>query len=92
MIADDMRPETACTHVLGTSSGHLHTPAICELADESLKLSRFHVAFAECAPSRASTVSEIATAIRASPFAIFGSHCAFCSSLPASLSAIGAST
>lgn len=41
------------------------------------------------APSRTSIVSEIATPIRASPLAIFGSQWAFCSSLPASLRAIG---
>ena len=57
MVADDMRPDTACTSVLGTTSGDMHTPNICSLADESLLLTRFHVAFAECAPSRASMLT-----------------------------------
>ena len=57
MIADDMRPDTACTSVLGTTSGPMHTPNICALADESLLLTRFNVAFAECAPSRASLLT-----------------------------------
>ena len=53
-IADDMRPETGCTSVLGTSSADMHTPEMCKLAEESLKLTRYHAAFAKCAPSRAS--------------------------------------
>eukprot|EP00964_Phaeocystis_antarctica_P129706 scaffold93581_cov45-Phaeocystis_antarctica.AAC.1 len=57
MVADDMRPDTACTSVMGTTSGDMHTPNICKLADESLLLTRFHVAFAECAPSRASMLT-----------------------------------
>ena len=57
MIADDLRPETACTEVMGTTSGKLHTPHICSFAEESLKLTRFHVGFAECAPSRASMLT-----------------------------------
>ena len=57
MVADDMRPDTACTSVMGTTSADMHTPHICALADESLTLSRFHVAFAECAPSRASILT-----------------------------------
>ena len=57
MVADDMRPDTACTSVMGTTSGDMHTPNICALADESLLLTRFHVAFAECAPSRASMLT-----------------------------------
>ena len=54
---DAMGVKRGRLHIEPQDFGKLHTPHICSFAEESLKLTRFHVGFAECAPSRASMLT-----------------------------------
>ena len=55
VMSDDLRPELSTYHTPGSQvHPHMHTPNIAALVAQSLQMSRAHVQYSKCGPSRAS--------------------------------------